>query len=369
MDGPIRGINTIQKSLDVLRNLGPLRAPFDFSNALAASIIKTKQVPLVEDYNSLSENCVSITPQMYFNYGTGTRSSTDVEYLNPKFFNRVGNVCLKSCSTVQRLVFKNDKVESVEWRDENNKKRTARCKKVILSAGGIYSPYLLLKSGYMTESIGKNLLNHYGCTLIFAVNDDCLTFSNGPMAFVPRQTGGSNRDWQMVCVSDASVTTSLIPVVDTSLKYVQLMLWLMKPASKGKVYLSEKEEIKIDLNMFSDGTLDHPESDLSSLTDGMEWMISVVESLSYNNKEITRVYPPPSLEPHSRETLSQFVKEGVSVTAHYAGTCSDDIKYEDFSLKTVSNVHVVDTSVFPSLPDGNTSFPLAVLSELAARCL
>jgi choline dehydrogenase len=367
MDGPVEGISTIKKSFDILRNLGPLRAPLSFSNALAASIAKTKNVPLVEDYNGLSENCVSITPQNFFNYGTGIRSSTDVEYLNPKHFNKSRNVCLKPCSNVQRLVFKEDQIEAVEWNDEQNKKRTVRCKKLILSAGGIYSPYLLLKSGYLINSVGKNMLNHYGCTLIFAVKDDSLTFSNGPIAFVPRHAGGTHRDWQLICVSDKSVTASLIPVVDTSLTYVQLMLWLMKPVSKGRVYLSETEEIKVDLNMFSDGTLDDPDSDLSSLTDGMEWMRSLVESLSYKNKEITMVYPPS--QSYSRETLSQFVKEGVSVTAHYSGTCSEAINYSDFSLKQVSNLHIVDTSVFPSLPNGNTSFPVGVLSEIAARRL
>lgn len=370
----VEGFRMIFRSLDIYFNSGALRAPDDFSNSITKSISEstTPIIPIVNDYN-LFENCTSISPQMFFDTVTGRRSSTDVDYTTPLSIvrdrngdgvgGRNNNIHIKSGATVERVVILNNLYATgVVWGNGDITTTTNVKEKVILSAGGIYSPQILKASGYVDNDVGKNMFNHYGTTLIFSVPKAATTkFSNGPIAFAPRKDSSSTiRDWQLVTVSSGAVNKALIPSLheeDDDIILVQFLLWLMHPRSLGDII----DDNDIKLNMFSDGDLTDPDSDLSSITDGMEWMKEIVDGIPD-----AKVVFPTEDSFSDRNTLSEKAKEGVSATAHYSGTCRDAINFNDFSVKGLENVHVVDASVFPSISNGNTAFPVYMISEIAS---
>lgn len=149
------------------------------------------------------------------------------------------------------------------------------------------------------------------------------------------------------------------------------MLWNLKPRTRGTVSVTPGSTIpKIDLNLFADGSFDDPESDLSSLIDGMRWMYTVVQELQKTYPTLVPVFPPVAvLEESDPAVLEVYIKKGLSLTDHYCSTCKlgTVVDPNTFLLNGTENIHVVDTSTFPSISDGNTCYPCIVMAEIAAK--
>lgn len=376
------------QSLDVLFNHGPLRADERFSNHLASSLSFSSNAPIVDDYNVVNGGCVSKTPQIFVDDITGLRFTT--EELLPSG----SSVTLKTCASVERFDPTSLTVFSTcqKWQAKE---------RIIVCAGGVYSPFLLSRSGI---PVPTRMLNHYGTTLIFEVKKphcspvscvpapsacsshcsvSCPThppcvdfhcsasppfpspFSSGPLAFVSRDKTTNRRDWQLVSLSGKdNLNKALIPNFREDAFYVQFLVWLMSPRSEGSIVVGTAAQPTVSFNIFSDGDLTDPLSDLSSLTAAMRWMKQIVDELSLSYT--TELVFPPLASFASDAVLSSDVKKGVSITSHYAGTLSTVLNYDTFSVNSFPNVHVVDTSVFPALSDGNTEYPVGVLALIAA---
>lgn len=360
------GPNLIFKSINVALNTGPLRASNKFSNKLIEIISRTKSVPIVEDYNTDIISCVSSTPQLFVDPVTGLRSSVDVTYLPPndKTLRLIGG------STVSKI-----SESEIEWIDHQGKSCVTQVNdKIILCAGGIYTPRILRKSGYM--NVGNNLITHYGTTVIFSIiadESDNLNFSSGPLAFVPR-TSGNTRDWQIISGGSTLLNKNLLKNIgidadaeqmrNPNIRYITFLLWNLKPRTRGSVIDS------IQLRLFEDGGLEDSNSDLSSIIAGAQWMYEIVDELKKDYPTATLIYPPPKSFSNINN-LVKYVKDGVTVTDHYSGTCALGtlVNPNNFLLKGTRNIHVVDASIFSKISDGNTEFPVAVIAEVAADCI
>lgn len=230
-----------------------------------------------------------------------------------------------------------------------------------MCAGGIYTPFLLQRSGIMGSA---EIITHYGCTMVIEVDPsrekEDFNFSSGPVAFVSRDGVSDIRDWQLV-VSGA-VDPRLVNMKKGK-KYFSFLLWIMRPRSRGTVADDGTDKPSIDVNLFSD-----PE-DTSSLMDGMKWMYSLTQKLKTTYPSLTPVYPPLSiLKENNPKTLETYIEEGVSLTDHYCGACALGTFTNplDFSIMGYPNIHVADASVFPSISDANTTYPVMVMAEIAA---
>ena len=101
----------------------------------------------------------------------------------------------------------------------------------------------------------------------------------------------------------------------------------------------------------------------------MNFMYQVSLKMKQAYPSLVPIYPPLSvLQENNNQSLVKYVKEGVSMTDHYSGTCSitDVIDPVDFSLFGNNKIHVVDASVFPAIPDGNTEFATRIIAEIGA---
>ena len=92
----------------------------------------------------------------------------------------------------------------------------------------------------------------------------------------------------------------------------------------------------------------------------------IVGSLSKPGNDITKLISDDQL-------LTDFVSESVTGMAHHAGTCSmgptkDEMTVVDSNarVKGVSGLRVIDASIMPRIPRGNTNIPTLMLAEKLA---
>lgn len=384
------GLNIIKKSIYTFKNSGPLRASNNFSNNMVKAISELKFVPIVEDYNINIITCASTSPQLFIDPITGLRSSTDVSYLPNNYIN-MNNIGLGSSKNGNLSLIPNAKVnkinkESVEWINEIGQKKVTNLSKngrIILCAGAIYSPFLLKKSGFNNPQIGSSLTTHYGCTMILSVEieeTEDFNFSSGPLAFIPRKTG-NKREWQIICGGAGLLNKSLLSKIginsdeelkkNPKLRYFVFLLWNLNPRTRGQILFESDNELPIvKLNLFKDGDLNDPNSDLANIIDGMRFMYELVLKLKISYPTLNSVYPPMNiLKNNDKFELNKFVQNGISLTDHYSCTCSFSkvVNAKDFSLIDFPNIHIVDASVFPIISDGNTEFPVCVLAEVGSE--
>ena len=190
------GFQPVLQSLDVITNIGPLRANQQVSNWINNSFVQNSPYPIsiVEDYNKVGP-CVTSTPQLFVDKNFGVRASINRAYLP---LNDVGYYLKIENVTIDHINYK----EKIEIFTNDGRKIIAK-EKVIMAAGAVFTPYILMKSDILPNPV-NNLTTHYGTTMILAVKntDD---FSSGPMAFIPNNLG--ERNWQVV--TSGSTLTNL----------------------------------------------------------------------------------------------------------------------------------------------------------------
>jgi choline dehydrogenase-like flavoprotein len=369
-DGP--GI--LGKAYVVVTDSGPLRA----SDSFTLNAMKIMGVPIVEDYNTDVITCVAASPQLFVDSVVGIRQSTDVKYLPSSFIRidsesrgRNENLQLVPNATVTQVTENN-----VIWTDVDNKTQITKLNsggKIIMCAGGIYTPYLLLKSGYTMNGIGQGLKSHYGFNIIFAVeatNDEDFNFSSGPVAFLSRD-GTNTRDWQIVIEGGGAQplidSVGGVPNRTSETKLFNIILWNLKPQTTGSIeYNPSSSKPVINLRLFEDGG----GNDLSTLIDGLNWINnSFTPALKNTYPSLRIVYPPQQvLQTGDPAELETYIKAGLSLTDYYCATCSlgKVVNPQTFGLYGSDTIHCVDASVFPGISDGNTNYPVMVMAEIAS---
>ena len=117
--------------------------------------------------------------------------------------------------------------------------------------------------------------------------------------------------------------------------------------------------------------LDDPR-DLQTLVEGLKLAREIVAQSSYNKvrgEELT-----PGKEVGTKEDLEEYVRQTAETLYHPVGTCrmgSDEQSVVDPALRVrgVDQLRVVDASVMPSVPTGNTNAPTLMIAEKAANLI
>lgn len=412
--GILEGARILERSLDVAMAMGPLRCPDNLSDVILNAVHQTRlNTPIVTDYNLDKEACASKHPQLFIDFDLGLRCSADVAYIDRQYLNQNnsmnnqgGYLEIGQDMTVQRLLFnrygskdgrpEETRCTGVEWKTPSGEIEKIRLRKngrVIVSAGGLYSPLILqasLKdetnfSGAASgrwDAIGQGLINHYGTTLIFKTKQN-FNFSSGPIVFTTKDARHSSdnnneRDWQMVVGGPLLTNPDTLAKVGLKMtdgNFVSMLTWILDPKTRGSVCGSISKP-SVTLNLYQDGSLKDHNSDIHSIVESLRWMHQVVLQMRGNklfqlgsHEELEIVFPPEDvLTRDNPEELETWAKKGLSLTDHYCGTCAlgTVVDSRDFRVKGLQNVHVADASVLPVISNGNTEFPCLVIGEVAA---
>jgi len=403
---------------------GPLAVSYvDESNPLAHYFVaaaREQGVPSNPDYNAESIEGAAFTQRTVKG---GLRCSAADAFLLPALHR--ANLTVSTHCVVSRVLF-NERKEAigVRYRRGGVERDVMADKEVILSAGAVNSPHILLNSGIGPKAelarfqkplvsdlpVGLNLQDHLFVPMLFDSRvptatpaDDSIV--NGAKYLLTRRgllntnaveamawvnTGLSNEarfpDLQLHFIQGTPTPRhlanfNLLPSVARAAagafsKYsVGLFPTLLHPKSLGSVRLKSADPYAppaIDPNY-----LQHPQ-DVAVLVAGCRLSHRIMRATPFAGVVGRFLSDIVSNNPHDMDREPELYWEWyirhIAVTVyHPVGTCAmgaegDPRAVVDPSLQVlgVSRLRVVDASVMPTLPSGNTNAPAIMIGERGA---
>jgi choline dehydrogenase-like flavoprotein len=396
MENNSRGDSEIHRAggpVDVIDQVDPRPLTGRFIDAAVAT-----GIPANPDINAPEQD--GVTPTQVFQRN-GRRWSAADAYLRPAM--KRPNLTVKTKVHVVGLAFDGDRACGVRVRDSRGREALARAdREVILAAGTIGSPQLLMLSGIGNGSdlreagveprvelpgVGQNLQDHPFLTLCFEseVADD-LADAEKPAAllkFLLRRRGPltSNVGEAMAYIR----TRSGLAAPDIELIFAPAYYHehgfdeheghaftvgpvLLSPRARGSIRLRSADPAAKPAIVGNH--LSEPE-DLAALVAGVHRSREIVASSPLSDVAGSELVPGPGVESDSE--IEDFVRREVELLYHPAGTCrmgaaDDDDAVVDPQLRVrgVENLRVVDASVMPLIPGGHIHLPVMMIGERAA---
>lgn len=388
--------NNAQLSGHYHGNEGPwhitdLQQPHPFTK-LYLQAGQERGMPFLADMNAAEDEGVGIHQT---NQYRGQRHSPANAYLKPVL--QRPNLHVKTGVRVTRIVLENQKAVGVEVQ-YGNRRETIRCnREVILSAGSLLSPALLLHSGigsaeamgnlpvlHELPGVGQNLQDHPVVPIIYRAHanttlDTEETLGNilrwlfkkqGPMTSNLAEGGGFFRTEPGLAAPDFQIHFAPAFFVDHGFTRPKgngfsAAPILVKPKSRGSVTLHPKnpQEVLIDPAVFS-----HPE-DLDTFVKGFKRVRDILLSETLKPHTVSPFLPDHELQ--TDEEIKTHVRQYVELLYHPVGTCkmgtdSMAVVNPELQVHGLQNLRVVDASVMPSVIRGNTQAPTIMIAEKAA---
>jgi choline dehydrogenase len=353
-------------------------------------------IPRCADYNSPEQDGCDMFQVFQKN---GRRWSAADAYLRPAM--KRENLEVVTHATVLGLELDGARVTGVRYRGRRPGTQTIRAgREVILAAGAFGSPHLLLLSGigpadHLRElgvdvrhdlpGVGENLQDHPFITMLTETNDPhSLYKADAPKnlaEWVLRRSGPLS---STVAESVAFVRTRPgLPAADIQFHvgaaYFErhgeeeydghcfvMAPTLVTPKARGRLRLRSTDPSthpRIWTN-----TLSEPD-DVASMLAGMKLAREVMATPPLSRKIVKHLKPGSDVV--SDEDLVEHLRRRVELIYHPVGTCrmgQDELAVVDPELRVrgLEGLRVVDASVMPVIPGGNTNAPTMMVAERAA---
>jgi choline dehydrogenase len=333
----------------------------------------------------------------------GKRCSAAVAYLHPARNRK--NLIVKTDARVVRIVVENGRAVGVEH-IENGQRRIVRAEReVIISAGAIGSPHLLMLSGvgpaehlrkagvsvvHDLPGVGENFQDHMDMFLIYDLAGEhsydrykklrnqisaglqYALFRSGPVTSNICEGGllwyGAEDDplpnLQYHFLPGAGVEEGADET--PSGNGLTLNVYQTRPRSRGTIRLANADPAVpplVDPNYLSDPY------DAEVLAEGVRIGQETLAQKAMS-KYVKAPYRPGGIL-RTKEERIRFVRETGQGALHPSGACrmgTDDMSVVDptFRVHGLEGLRVTDTSVLPALVSGNTTAPTIMLAERLA---
>jgi choline dehydrogenase len=333
---------------------------------------------------------------------SGRRCSAARAYLAP--VRRRPNLEVVVNAVALRCQLDGGKVRGVEYL-VGNERRFAGCTgEVVLSAGAIASPHLLMLSGigpagHLREhgidacvdlpGVGANLQDHLDvCTLFKCTRPVTYDFGKAREAWVALRYLCTRSGPGVSNIAEAGGFIASRRAQggrpDVQLHFVPAQLddhgrnrlpghgftvhaCALQPGSRGSIRLAGADPLarpRIYANY-----LDDP-SDLEVLLEGIRISREIVSQRAFDDFRGVEIFP--GAHNSSRDGLVDFIRRKAETIYHPAGTCrmgTDAGAVVDPELRVhgVDGLRVADASVMPVLISGNTNAPTIMIAERAAE--
>ena len=356
---------------------------------------------LTDDYNGYKQEGVGAADMTIYK---GQRWSTARAYLDR--IDRRKNIQILTSCLVDKALFKNKKCIGLAF-IKDCKKYEVRCSKgVILAAGAIGSPSILQRSGIgplnllkkldikpivQLDGVGKNLQDHLElyfqvkCKLPVTLYKNTNIFSKSSIflkwLFFKTGIGASNQFETLGFLkTDKNQTYPNLQYhfLPLAIKYdgsapfrghgFQFHIGTMRSKSRGFIEIIDKNPLSSPTIKFN--YLKHSD-DLKDFRNAIKISRKILSQQSFSmflDKEIN-----PGSEIKTNAQLDSYIRSNVESAYHPCGTCkmgdeadTETVVTPDCKVKGTENLYCADSSIFPSITNGNLNAPSIMIGEKAA---
>ncbi len=310
----------------------------------------------------------------------GSRQSAADAYLTDAL--QRPNLDLVTDALVHRVLVENGRCTGVAYRYFGEQLVTAGAtREVILAAGGIGSPHLLLLSGigprahlemvgidvvHDLPAVGSNLQDHPLTGVVYraARTVPAAQHNHGEvMGLIRTRSDKGAPDLQILFVDSAAVIGLDVP--DTYLIGVSAL----QPYSRGSVRLrSWNPGVPpiVDPNYLGD------DRDMRTMLEGIRIARHIGSAHALDDWCAEELAPGPSVD--DEESLREYVRATTSSYYHPVGTCAigqsrRSVVDSELRVHGIDGLRVVDASVMPSLPSNNTLATVYAIAERGAEMI
>lgn len=326
----------------------------------------------------------------------GRRWSAADAYLRPALKRGSLTVWTNVCAT--RVLLEGKRATGVEYIQAGSTKSVAAAREVILCAGAIGSPQLLMLSGIGPathleslgikvaagiEGVGANLQDHLAAPIAYFSLEPvsvsgALTFGNqwkhrllgkGPLASNGAEAGASFKSKPELAACDLKIVFAAGHYVDHGFASpggdgFSMIPVLLTPKSRGSIRLASADPA--DHPRIDPAYLSNP-ADLTALAEGVRFAQRVVD------QRPLKKYRGAPVQGHVAEP-EEHIRDWGQTLYHPVGTCkmgTDAAAVVDAHLRvhTVAGLRVADASIMPTIPRAHTNATTMMIAEKAARLI
>jgi choline dehydrogenase len=358
--------------------------------------------PLNEDFNGPAQDGVGFYQVTQRN---GRRWSAADAYLHPAAGRP--NLTVLTDALATRVLVEGGRAIGVRYLRHGSEHTATADAEVILAGGAVNSPQLLMLSGigpadHLREhgiavvadlpGVGANLSDHPVVTAIWSTPKvrslaeragpvNLLRWQlmhSGPMTHNAAQSGGFARTDPGLPAPDIQWHVLPVPfreggLADPTDRAISLLVTLVSVASRGSVRLRSadpRHRPAIDAGYLTD------DADTAVLVRALTMARALVEQQPL--RKLCRAELAPGEAVRTEDELAQFVRRDVNTLYHPVGTCAmggdarqaviglDTVVDTELRVRGVTGLRVVDASVMPTVPRGNTNAPVIAIAERAA---
>lgn len=360
--------------------------------------------PLNADFNGAVQDGFGFFD---FNIRNGRRITTAHSHLYPAL--KRSNLTLMSSTLTDRIVFDNGSATGIEVVRGGSRQLITARREVILSAGAINTPQILLRSGVGpaeeirqhginvradVPGVGKNFQDHINVGIGYQANEPvslvgalrldrlviemlrAILLRKGPVARSVLEAGGFFRSRAGLEAPDVQVVFTPIfgPAARVWMPWAQSLddhsfgavVWPIRPASRGEVRLSSADPNAAPI---VDPKFLSAKADIETTLVGLRELRRILNQPALARYRGAEIKPGASVE--NDNDWIDYIRGNGGTGHHACGTTkmgADPMAVVDERLKlhSMRGVRIADASIMPTMPSGNTNAPVIMIAEKAA---
>jgi len=394
---------------------GPLHvaAPQADLHPLCATFLTAGEemgIPRNPDFNGASQEGLGT---YHLTIHRGRRMSAARAYLWPA--RRRANLRIETGAHATRILFEGRRAVGVEYHQDGQTRTAHAAREIVLSAGAVNSPQLLMLSGVGpaadlsalgidvvldSAAVGCNLQDHYCVDFIYRATAPTLNQQlhpwwgklwaglrymlarRGPLALSLNQAGGfvrtrpeldrPNMQLYFSPVSYRKAPPGTRPLMNPDpFPAFLTSVSQCRPTSRGTLRLASPDPQTapaIQPNYLATG------HDVRETLEGVRFMRRLAGTPSMRALIAEELTPGPTVGDDD-EALTDFLRETGVTVFHPCGTCrmgpdpAADVVDPALRVHGLQGVRVADASIFPTIPSGNTNAPSILVGEKAAELI
>jgi choline dehydrogenase len=317
-----------------------------------------------------------------FNHTTtkgGRRASAWQSFVAPVLGNPLLTVTTNAM--VDRVVTEGGRAVGVSYSVDSQTHEARASREVIVCAGAIGSPAILLRSGIGPKShldglgidtvadlpgVGENLHDHLLVSVMYDSNEPVPA---GQWNLLEAQLYARSSEWDGPAPDLQPLFIHMPYPTDGGAAPEQgytIVAGTVRPYSRGTIRLASADAATpplVDPNIFAD------ERDLEAMVDAIELVREVGAQAAFEPYRKSEFAPGAAVT--TRDELRDYARRMVGTYHHQVGTCRmgvDELAVVDPQLRVrgVAGLRVADASVMPSVPSANTNAPSIMIGDRAS---